>query len=1589
MFFSIFKIFGTFIAYFIPNARIKVSIKRVNVNKNHFIRIFKILPIVSLIFSSEVVDLSSPIDAIEASPIVLNAMNYNASVDNENLQSAENSIYTPPNNLELVTMSRDGESMYQFTNCEQTGRYGPNQSQVNSAYSGTLLDGLVTVSNGIQLWTVPQTGTYNISVSGAEGGLGAGQNSTAGGLGAVMVGDFDLIAGQVLHILVGQQPTGNSSGGGGGTFVYNATTSQPLIIAGGGGGGPGNCCGAQQDGGDGVSHTSGTAGRGGYNNGYEPSGGEDGYGGQAMGNLPSGGGGGFYGDGEELYYSGTQGGPGLSFLNGGTGGYGGINDSKSGGFGGGGGAAFCCNPNNDYYTGGAGGGGGGFSGGGGSNGYNNWGSGGGGGSYNSGLNQSNLDGTNIGHGLVVITSSNISINTAPTATAQTVTGNEDETQTITLIGSDADGDNLTYALASNPLNGTTILSGNVVTYTPTANFNGYDNFYFTVSDGEATSETATVHITLTAVNDAPTASVLSASGSEDETQTIALIGNDVDSDDLTYVLVNDPAHGTVSLNSGDASTTHSTADFIDPENVNDRLSLSSTGWEGSGAWTHSSGIYVGPHVSVQPTGFSTPDGDGYFVRNYPSQSSSKYAITKTGTSTISSNERGNITFTADWASNRNLGARFVAIVNGTWYASDQFGMGANDHGNMNQTQVTDWEVDESVNADTDNWYISLAGSPSGYAWRDGNQWSTTPVPGGGLPAGDITQFGMAWLQTGNGDYGAVDNFRVINNGGGSGGAEVTYTPNQNYNGPDSFTYAVSDGEAISETATVNITLTAVNDLPIITSSPTLDALEESQYNYSINVNDVDGDAITLTAPTKPDWISINNTQSSLLFDGIDDHVNMGDPVGLYVGDDDFTIKVVFRVDPNAIENGRRLTLVAKRSISYGKGFEFIVSNQGMLQATLYDNSSETPFYATSDQGEGTEVADGEWHIAHAVFDRDGLGIVYLDGIAGPGAVLGQQGNIDSDYPFNIGHHSLLQNETAFKGNIEQVSLWNYAFNESDVQESMNETIAGNEPGLLGAWNMHEGTGNSLTDLSGNGSDGTINGATWSNDAPIILNGTPTSSDGGLHNIVLEIDDGNGGIATQSFSIGVAVTHLDITGESGFRILSSPVSGAIFGDLLEELWTQGSDGSDHEGADPNVWTYDNGWVPVGDLNNDVLSAGQGFVVYVFADTDYDGDDDLPVTIGVDGSINNSGISVSSNASEWNLVGNPYGLHVNINKLLTDNSSKFRSTVYRLDHSNPGYRTHNGTVGDIDQGLIKPFDGFWVQAEAEGDVFEFTEQSIRRGSINVDGGGRSTTNESNGSATFTFTNGQFTSNVYLSFTENGAINLDPADAKQIIPMSPAEHLTSMIRESNKSLAINNLPYALATDIALELDAMLLSPTEEGYETQSEQVSLTWDISNLPEGISLSLVNNMTGHTVNLYGFPSTNVNLPNKGGFAFPDEIMQTYPFVGDAQFTLSISSDIASSVKDEEIVPDQIVLHNAYPNPFNPSTMISFDIIDMSHVSLNIFDLTGRQVASLVNETLVPGYHQISWNPGLLPSGVYLVELISNEKSFNQKITYIK
>ena len=124
-----------------------------------------------------------------------------------------------------------------FTNLGKSGTEGPDS--VGSHYTGQDHDGQVTVSNGIQLWTVPHTGEYRIETIGASGGYSE-DSVINGGRGARMIGNFMLTKDEIIRILVGQRgekgvENKKTGSGGGGTFVVRGD-NKPLIIAGGGGG---------------------------------------------------------------------------------------------------------------------------------------------------------------------------------------------------------------------------------------------------------------------------------------------------------------------------------------------------------------------------------------------------------------------------------------------------------------------------------------------------------------------------------------------------------------------------------------------------------------------------------------------------------------------------------------------------------------------------------------------------------------------------------------------------------------------------------------------------------------------------------------------------------------------------------------------------------------------------------------------------------------------------------------------------------------------------------------------------------------------------------------------------------------------------------------------------------------------------------------------------------------------------------------------------------------------------------------------------------------------------------------------------------
>jgi hypothetical protein len=80
---------------------------------------------------------------------------------------------------------------------------------------------------------------------------------------------------------------------------------------------------------------------------------------------------------------------------------------------------------------------------------------------------------------------------------------------------------------------------------------------------------------------------------------------------------------------------------------------------------------------------------------------------------------------------------------------------------------------------------------------------------------------------------------------------------------------------------------------------------------------------------------------------------------------------------------------------------------------------------------------------------------------------------------------------------------------------------------------------------------------------------------------------------------------------------------------------------------------------------------------------------------------------------------------------------------------------------------------------------------------------------------------------------------------------------------------------------------------------------------------------------------------------------------------------------------------AYPNPFNPTTTINFDLIEEGAVKISVYNISGQQVAELVNTSYPAGSHQITWDASYLPAGVYLMALDAGHYHTAQKVTLLK
>ena len=178
---------------------------------------------------------------------------------------------------------------------------------------------------------------------------------------------------------------------------------------------------------------------------------------------------------------------------------------------------------------------------------------------------------------------------------------------------------------------------------------------------------------------------------------------------------------------------------------------------------------------------------------------------------------------------------------------------------------------------------------------------------------------------------------------------------------------------------------------------------------------------------------------------------------------------------------------------------------------------------------------------------------------------------------------------------------------------------------------------------------------------------------------------------------------------------------------------------------------------------------------------------------------------------------------------------------------------------------------------------------------------------------------------------------------------------------------------------------TPVSNGYKADGDIAGIQLIVSGdynitdnyLPEGWEIANSDN----TILLYSLDGSS--LDHKALF----------DYTGDFWIESTIVADwYESSVSTLSIlIPREFDLSPAYPNPFNPSTTISFDIPEAAdrNTSLHIYDITGKLVETLVNGTVPVGTHTITWNPKNLSSGLYIVQLKVGNKTFNQKLTFLK
>ncbi len=508
------------------------------------------------------------------------------------------------------------------------------------------------------------------------------------------------------------------------------------------------------------------------------------------------------------------------------------------------------------------------------------------------------------------------VNDAPVAKDDTAITDEDTPVTIGVLpnDTDVDGDKLSIESASVPKEqGTVEVVNGKLVFTPAENFNGDAEITYTVTDGQLTDE-AKVTVTVNPVNDAPTIKVdavesITEDGVNTDTVVATLTVRDTETpeDQLTVSLENN-SNGYFVLVGNDVKLTQAGVDAVDNDELNLKdLTISASVSDGVNPTASDSDSLIVNRVNDAPT-VENAIADQELSEDFATYTIDLNEVFKDSDSSLEFSVSGNNSIQISIVNG-------VATINPTadWNGKETITFTAKDPSGESVSQTVDFTVAPVVDIKADSTNV-VEDTPT-----------IINVLGNDTFDGDDK---VVSLDTNNGPA----NGTVSVNPDGS----VTYTPNDNYHGADSFTYIVTSG-GVSESTTVNVDVTPVNDAPVAK-----DDIATTQEDTAVTIDvlpndtDVDGDKLSIQFATVPEAQGkVEIVDGKLVFTPAE-NFNGDAEITYTVTDGELTDEAKVSVTVNPVNDAPTIKVDAVESIT-----ENAVST-GTVVATLTVRDTDTP-----------------------------------------------------------------------------------------------------------------------------------------------------------------------------------------------------------------------------------------------------------------------------------------------------------------------------------------------------------------------------------------------------------------------------------------------------------------------------------------------------------------------------------------------------------------------------------------------------------------------------------------------------------------------